>query len=91
MAPAQDGSMKEVGWKTGGRKGASKYFGGGLDGRCKVRCGHGLRRELLLDGVFEEGCFVEVVLGEGVRSIGCGGNGVSLGSHRVGKWSVAIR
>ncbi len=68
----------------------STYSGGGFWGRCKVLCRGGLGRNVLLDGFFEVVCMFEVVLGKGVRSIESSRNGVSLGSRRVGKWSVAI-
>ena len=69
----------------------SNHFEGGLGGRCKVRCGNGLRRDILLDGVFVVGRSFEVVLGKGFASMRCSRNGVFLGTYRVGMWPVAIR
>ena len=37
---------------------ASKYWMGGLSGGCKERWGNGLRRGVLLDGVFGTGVFI---------------------------------
>ncbi len=61
---------KGLGGKEWGEIGVSNHFPGGFGGRCKVRCGNGLRRNVLLDGVFEVVCNFEVVLGKGFRSIG---------------------
>ena len=62
---------KELGCKKWGKNARPTSFDGGLDRCCKVWCEDGLRRHSLLDGVFLEGWYVEVVLGKWFASMRC--------------------